>query len=113
MDAWISLAKAISDRSRLRILKMLEPGELCVCQITDTLGLAQSTVSKHLSQLRQANLVTDRKQGLWVYYRLHHEHPAPAQKAFLALVRASLNDDPQIVADAKARRACDCSDCEA
>ena len=108
MNDWIGLAKAISDPSRVRILKMLERGELCVCQMTDALGLAQSTVSKHLAQLRQAGLVSDRKQGLWVYYRLCSDSAGPDQRAFMALLRDALNDDPLIIADGQASAGCGC-----
>jgi len=113
MDNWIVLAKAISDPSRLRILKMLEQGELCVCQITEALSLAQSTVSKHLAQLRQAGLVCDRKQGLWVYYRLRTEGATPYQQGFLDLVRNSLNDDARIRADGQSVSVSECGPCEA
>jgi len=112
VDDWIGLAKAISDPSRVRILKMLERGELCVCQITDALGLAQSTVSKHLAQLRQAGLVCDRKQGLWVYYRLRSEGAADYQQAFLALLHDSLNDDPRILVDRQSTAVGEYGPCE-
>ncbi len=62
--------KAIGDQSRLRILMALHKGELCVCQIVELLQLAHSTVSKHLSILKAAELVTARKQGRWIYYDL-------------------------------------------
>lgn len=99
MRDFIQVAKAISDPTRARILKMLEAGELCVCHITERLGLAQSTVSKHLTQLRHAGLVVGRKQGLWVYYRLEEGAINAHSLAFLALLRASLNGDPQIQSD--------------
>lgn len=66
----LNITKALADESRIRALLMLTGGELCVCQIIDMLGLAPSTVSKHMSILRQANLVQSRKEGRWIYYRL-------------------------------------------
>ncbi|MDO8835226.1 MAG: metalloregulator ArsR/SmtB family transcription factor [Vicinamibacterales bacterium] len=62
--------KAMAHPARLRMLAMLATGELCVCQMTAVLDLAASTVSGHLSDLRAAGLVIERKEGKWVYYRL-------------------------------------------
>ena len=62
--------RAFSDRTRLRILHLLLPGELCVCHIVDVLDLSQPKVSRHLAYLRRAGLVLVRKEGLWSYYRL-------------------------------------------
>lgn len=65
-----TLFKALADRTRLRILGLLTAGEICVCNIHDSLALPQPTVSRHLAYLRKAGLVTGRKDGLWVHYRL-------------------------------------------
>jgi len=62
--------KALADENRLRIIGVLRGRELCVCQLIELLGLAPSTVSKHLSILRSARLIDSRKQGRWMYYRL-------------------------------------------
>lgn len=64
------IAKALAHPSRLMILEALEGREACVCDLTDLVGADQSTVSKHLSLLKQAGLVEDRKQGVMVYYRV-------------------------------------------
>jgi ArsR family transcriptional regulator, arsenate/arsenite/antimonite-responsive transcriptional repressor len=69
--------RALSDRTRLRILHLLLPGELCVCHLVDVLDLPQPKVSRHLAYLRSAGLVIARKEGLWNYYRL-----APAKSEF-------------------------------
>ncbi|MBM4148867.1 MAG: winged helix-turn-helix transcriptional regulator [Lentisphaerae bacterium] len=66
----LRVTKALADLQRVRILMMLRQGELCVCQIVEVLGLAASTVSKHLSVLDGAGLVDSRKEGRWMYYRL-------------------------------------------
>jgi ArsR family transcriptional regulator len=63
--------KALSDPNRIRILKMLEIRPLCLCEIRSVLGLANSTVSKHLSILRDAEFILDRKEGRWVYFKLN------------------------------------------
>ena len=70
MKATLRVTKALADLQRVRILMMLGPGELCVCQIMEVLALAPSTVSKHLSILSAAGLVDSRKEGRWMYYRL-------------------------------------------
>ncbi len=69
MFDFITIAKALTDENRLRILMALREREMCVCQITGFLDLAPSTTSKHLSVLRQARLIESRKKGKWVYYR--------------------------------------------
>jgi ArsR family transcriptional regulator len=62
--------RALADRTRLRILALLSGGEVCVCEIHESLRLPQPTVSRHLAYLRNAGLVTARKDGLWVHYSL-------------------------------------------
>lgn len=62
--------RALADRTRLRILALLAGGEVCVCEIHESLRLPQPTVSRHLAYLRNAGLVTGRKDGLWVHYSL-------------------------------------------
>ncbi|MEO8036736.1 MAG: metalloregulator ArsR/SmtB family transcription factor [Acidobacteriota bacterium] len=68
---------AFSDPTRLRILHLLRDGELCVGDLVATLGLPQSTTSRHLAYLRRSSLVETRKSGLWTYYSL-----APAKSDF-------------------------------
>jgi ArsR family transcriptional regulator len=65
-----TLFKALADGTRLRILGLLQSGEICVCDIHGSLGLPQPTVSRHLAYLRRSGLVQGRKDGLWVHYRL-------------------------------------------
>lgn len=62
--------RALSDRTRLRILALLQGGELCVCDIVSALKVPQPTASRHLAYLRKAGLVSARKEGQWHYYRL-------------------------------------------
>jgi ArsR family transcriptional regulator len=64
------LFKAMADQTRLRILALLAGGEVCVCDIHETLRIPQPRASRHLAYLRRTGLVLDRKEGLWVYYRL-------------------------------------------
>lgn len=70
MNELVPIFKALSDETRLRIIKLLEQGELCVCDITTALDMVQPKVSFHLSTLKEAGLIKDRKQGKWVHYSL-------------------------------------------
>lgn len=65
--------QALSDPKRLRILALLRDGEQCVCDLTDALDVAQSLLSFHLKSLKEAGLVSDRRDGRWVYYSLDRE----------------------------------------
>lgn len=68
MDELLCIFKALSDETRLRILKLLENGELCVCDLFSALNMVQPKVSFHLAVLKEAGLIRDRKAGRWVHY---------------------------------------------
>ena len=70
MNELATIFKALSDVTRLRIIKLLEQGELCVCDITAALDMVQPKVSFHLNALKEAGLIRDRKQGRWIHYSL-------------------------------------------
>ena len=65
-----SLFKALADATRLRILGLLLAGEVCVCDIHESLKIPQSKASRHLAYLRRSGLVETRREGLWIHYRL-------------------------------------------
>jgi ArsR family transcriptional regulator len=89
--------KALGDKNRLRIIYMLGQKPMCVCEITEVLQLSQSTVSGHLRVLKEADLVEDSKDGLWVEYRLcQNDHFI---KDILALVSGELGLDPEMEKD--------------
>ena len=71
MQELAGIFKALSDETRLRIIKLLENGELCVCDIFTALDMSQPKVSFHLNVLKEAGLLKDRKQGRWTHYRLN------------------------------------------
>ena len=73
MEELTTIFKALSDETRLRIIKLLEKGELCVCDITAALDMVQPKVSFHLSTLKEAGLIKDRKQGKWIHYSLNEK----------------------------------------
>ena len=99
MHEILSITKAMSDETRVRALLSLKDGELCLCQIIEVLGLAPSTVSKHMNVLQQARLVERRKQGKWCFYRLADSKEGPAAKRALAWIIAELRDSPTITRD--------------
>jgi ArsR family transcriptional regulator, arsenate/arsenite/antimonite-responsive transcriptional repressor len=96
LSAAVEVAKALAHPARIRLLGMLEGGELCSCQLAAAVGLAQSTVSAHMAELRRAGLVDEEKRGRWVYSRLARAG-APAALAGRLLDLAA--SDPQIEAD--------------
>ena len=93
----VQIHKAIAHPVRLRLLSALRTGPLCVCQMTVVVKLAASTVSEHLSELRRAGLITDRKEGRWVEYRLSD---AALRDGVLDAVWPALSDDNDVKADA-------------
>lgn len=101
MEDLTIILKALSDSNRIRILKMLEVKKLCVCEISFVLGLANSTVSQHLSILKEAGIIIEEKEGKWVNHRLAAS-PANSYVAdMLPLVKKWLVDDKTIRADLK------------
>ncbi|MDR2076196.1 MAG: metalloregulator ArsR/SmtB family transcription factor [Desulfovibrio sp.] len=100
MFTFLTIAKALTDENRARILMVLRDRELCVCQLTAFLDLAPSTTSRHLSILRQARLIESRKKGKWVYYALAcPRESSPLVHAALDWIRRSLEDNPVILTD--------------
>jgi ArsR family transcriptional regulator len=86
-----AIVRALADETRLRMLSLLfSHGELCVCDFSGTLEVNQSKASRHLQYLKHAGLLTDRRAGLWVYYRVAPDLD-PERKALLATVRRLLS----------------------
>ena len=94
MRDFIGIAKALADPNRVRALLALRGHELCVCQIVELLDLAPSTVSKHMSLLKQVYLVDSRKDGRWTYYRRPGKEAPKPVRAALRWIDASLTDSP-------------------
>jgi ArsR family transcriptional regulator len=99
LQGFIKLSKAISDETRVRILKLLEHRGLCVCQLMAILEMGQSTVSKHLGILKNAGLVEVRKEWTWSFYKLSKEGSNAYNRNFLRLLSSVLNDDALIGED--------------
>lgn len=100
LDKQEKIFKALSDKNRIRIVKMLQKKSLCVCEVKDVLNLATSTVSKHLSILREAGLITDWKDGKWINYKINSEPDALVSNALL-FTQMQLEDDDTIKNDRK------------
>jgi len=91
--------KAVADKNRLRIMKMLQARQMCVCELRAVLGLAQPTVSKHLKVLKDAGLIADEQDGMWTNYRISSENGYT--KKIIACLREWLGDDDVVAADLK------------
>ena len=98
---FMAVAKALADENRVRMLLALQGGELCVCQITELLGLAVSTTSKHLSILYRAGLLDARKEGRWIYYSLPGKDAPAAAREAIRWASKTLAADPRIAEDGK------------
>jgi DNA-binding transcriptional ArsR family regulator len=96
LESSVAAARALGHPARLRAVAMLRSGELCVCQITEVLKLAPSTVSAHLKELKRAGLVTERKDGKWVYFDLNENENT---RSWIEAALSPLATDPQLEAD--------------
>jgi ArsR family transcriptional regulator len=96
MKEFIKTMKALSDPNRVTIIKLLEEKELCVCELQALLGLAQSTVSKHLKLLEDAGLVTGQRQGSWIIFKLAEGDDNKYSLDMLKLMPGWLNDEKEL-----------------
>ena len=105
MREFMTVSKALADENRARVLMLLGRDELCLCQIIEMLGLAPSTVSKHMAVLRQAGLVAVRKRGRWCYFRLAGRETSKAAREAIRWAQRTLAEEKEIVKDAKRLKA--------
>ncbi len=98
MDKDVAVFKACSDATRLRILFLLTEGELCVCEIMAVLDLPQGKVSRHVAVLKQYGLLTDRRDGVWIYYALARDSSIALKYVSVYLVSARQVHD-RVLAD--------------
>jgi len=105
LTRFLSLSKALNDETRVRILAALDQEELCLCQIIELLGLAPSTLSKHVNLLAAAGLVRRRKEGRWHYFRLAGKDAPVEVRTALNWVLQSLRPDPAVRQDVQRLRA--------
>jgi len=95
----VQITKSLSDETRLRCLAALRGRELCLCHLTALLELAPSTISKHLSLLRAAGLLTSWKDGRWVHFRWSTPEESPLAADFLACLGRLFSQDPRLLQD--------------
>ncbi len=99
MNELTSVFQSLEEDTRLRILALLmEAGELCVCDLIAILKMPQSTVSRHLSHLRNAGWLQDRREGVWIYYSIVKQ-PGPLQQSLLPTIRYFLHQQEIVKQD--------------
>jgi len=98
MRDFIKVMKALSDSNRIKMIKLLQRRVLCVCEIQEAMGLAQSTASKHLKILEEAGLIAFSRDGLWVNYRLADGDRNPYVASLLGNLRPWLEEAPEVEA---------------
>jgi len=101
VNDYAKLFKALSDRNRLRIVQMLQVRPLCVCEIQEILKLAPSTVSKHLSILRDAGFIYDIKENKWVNYYIDNRSSNPVVIELQNLIKKHLTNSDVFQSDRK------------
>ncbi len=89
---------ALADKTRLRLLNLMRDGEVCVCFFAETLGTNNPKISRHLSYLKRANLVTGRRDGKWMHYRINEPTDTQAKTVFDATMKM-LESDPEMSRD--------------
>ena len=109
VDDVARVCAALADPTRLRILALLQQGELCVCDIHASLDVPQPTASRHLAYLRRHGLVVGRRDGLWVHYRLAEDILPAMQRAVDAVLHCvrhapQTEDDGRVLARTTGRR---------
>jgi ArsR family transcriptional regulator len=109
VSRYATIFKALSDETRLRIYLLLGQGEICVCHIQAALGTTQTKVSRHLGVLRNAGLVTSRREGLWIYYR-RSEPGSPVLRSFIRDLARLLDRDPCLGVPSDGRGECECDE---
>ncbi|MEW6673526.1 MAG: metalloregulator ArsR/SmtB family transcription factor [Thermodesulfobacteriota bacterium] len=97
MKEFIKVMKAISDPTRVKMLKMLQRRVMCVCEVQAALGTAQSTASKHLKILEDAGLITSFKEGTWVNYSLADGSQSPYAASLIGNIKHWLEGEPEIM----------------
>jgi ArsR family transcriptional regulator len=106
-----ALFRALGDETRLRIVALLSHGELCVCHVQEALGLAQPAASRHLGILKNAGVISSRKEGVWTYHRLAAQQDPQRKRQLQALAKAfgaeeKLGRDVERLLRSKGPRAC-------
>ena len=102
----VQIFKALSDETRLRILCLLSQHELCVCELVDILGMAQSRISHQLQILKSARLVNDRREGKWIVYSLNTQDGYAYHQQIFEILEKTLNQDQTVREDGDRLKLC-------
>ena len=106
MQEIVNVFKALSDSTRLRILLLLQYGELCVCEVEEVLGMKQSRISRHLNILRNAGLAEARYVGRWVFYSLANPETNPYHRQIIDTLVKWAQDSDEPFIDKEKLKAC-------
>jgi len=96
MKQLIRVLKALGDPNRMRIMKMLQHREMCVCEIKEAIGISQPSISRHLKVLEDADLVEKSRDGLWINYRWNSDPRNPYAKVLMGQMEMWLEDEEEI-----------------
>ena len=99
MRELVKVFKALADKNRLRILKMLQSKKMCACELSAALGITRPSVSRHLSLMKDAGLVVDERNGSWIDYSLCEERINQYAPVIQAHLKEWVNDDPKVKDD--------------
>ena len=97
MKEFVKVMKAVSDPTRVKILKMVQRRVMCVCEVQAALGTAQSTASKHLKILEDAGLITSFRDGTWMNYSLADGSQSPYAACMIGNIKHWLEGEPEIM----------------
>lgn len=104
----VDFFKCLSDQTRLDLLILiLKKTECCVCEFTEILALSQPKISRHLALLRNHKILQDRRQGQWIYYRLHDDLPAWCLAILKQTIESNNKFDGLDINDCKSNNCCD------
>ena len=101
MRELIKIFKALSDETRLRMMKLLQHRDLCVCEIMQAMDISQTRASRNLSVLKNASLIVDRREGLWVHYSINRKKSNDYHQAIEGVLQNYLEDETLVMEDKK------------
>jgi len=100
----IKIFKALSDGTRLRMMKLLQRRELCVCEIMQAMKISQTRASRNLGVLKNADFIIDKRKGLWVHYSINEKKINEYHQEINTLINKWLNDEGIIIEDKRRLR---------